>query len=1056
MAARLFKGRSAWLAASVAAIVLSVAGYLLYWDRLPLYEVAETGLEQTDVDRAQHSFDERGVPILKIADVGEQRHPAWIAIYALAYAGEETYDEKLKGLKNIDKFRACIDWLSINLKQKKNDLWVWEYGFDNTYNDINIKAPWSSAFAQAVGIQAMLASFRLDGEPEHLELAKNAAKSLFTPLGQGGFLFQRNQDVWFEEIPEPQSNPSHILNGHMRVLLALRDLFDATGERHYHDWFQRGLQTLERWLPLFDSGYWLRYDLNPKKIELLFRFVNPYGFVGRPVAIDKIFLRDPLSNKENILDIGTQEDEAGLQRIAGVDWGIRETLEGRNIRRIIPSEIDYDKGTPHSYFYLSLPGEWTDNLRKNCYELTITYYDDTPANYAVQMRSIAPGSEYIELKDGSLHFSGSRQWRNWTIPLRITDLGYWVGKSYAEKHFVYLNLLAEKNVWLFHWAEKAKGYFNFIAMPFQRFQLVDVNLPDLPTQTPMRPKFELSPNGVIKQFIDGISRYHPYIIADQLLTSGKAIPPNAEIDFDLKNIQREAALKWFLDEKNQKRIKDSVTFQFDFKNVYNDIVTDPPWASAFSQAYILKSLVYGMATYKNYLTELEMLTRKVINSFRVEFSEGGVTSFSREGLPFFEEVPNETHVLNAHLVTINELKNAGKYFKDSTIQSLSEQGTENLKNQLNSFDTGYWLRYDQNPKKEILFQIDWINAEQSPLIESIHLVNPVNETSTSVSIVSDSSQGRPIEISGIDWHQEQLSDERLVRAFQNGYALRNEAIEGSAQHNVFFRIKIPNQKIRDFFNISPHRLIIRYKDVAPGIFAIKVQSIWDGNSLSFIPLRGHLWKTNGDNNWKEIYFTVRSQDMGWYKGADYQKYEVEQLEKISDTTKDWFFDQYAERHRYFLDLKLSGKPFVYESRPNLISHHIPAPKIIGSSPTYPDYGFENALDDNAINDYVAGIENQNEFYVLLDFGQMVEIRKIQLEWENKNNYANKIEIISIDEDGTPLSEISKISVKAKDGQTIFELPKDKISRFIKIIFSEFEGQPRLLLRLIKFSGKHER
>ena len=253
---------------------------------------------QTDVDRAKHLVDDKGVPLLKIAGIGDQRHPAWVAIYALAYAGVETYDPKLAGLENAEKFNACITWLERNLKQQPNGLWVWEYGFDSTYNDISIKAPWSSAFAQATGIQALLVAYKRSANNKYLALANKAAQSLFTPLAKGGFLFQSDGDIWFEEIPQPVDNPSHILNGHMRVLLALKELANASGEAATANWLKRGTDTLYRWLPRYDTGYWLRYDLNPQKKDLLFRFANPYGFPSHPLAIDKISLRDPVTKKE--------------------------------------------------------------------------------------------------------------------------------------------------------------------------------------------------------------------------------------------------------------------------------------------------------------------------------------------------------------------------------------------------------------------------------------------------------------------------------------------------------------------------------------------------------------------------------------------------------------------------------------------------------------------------------------------------------------------------------------------------------------------------------------
>jgi hypothetical protein len=341
---------------------------------------------QTDVDRAMHLVDDKGVPILQIAGIGDQRHPAWVAIYALAYAGVEVYDTKLTGLEDTEKFNACITWLEQNLKQQPNGLKVWLYGFDITYNDISIKAPWSNAFAQAMGIQAFLVAYKKTGSDKYLALATQASRSLFTPLDEGGFLFKAGNDIWFEEIPRPVDNPGHILNGHMRVLLALRELSDATGDPVTANWLKRGTDTLYRWLPRYDTGYWLRYDLNPQKRDLLFRFANPYGFPSHPLAIDKISLRDPVTDKEVVLDVGAQGDADGVNHIAGTHWGQIESLAGKTVRRLVPAALEGkpdEMGAPHSYFYLALPGVWKDNLRDQWFEMCIEYYDDAPGNVSV-------------------------------------------------------------------------------------------------------------------------------------------------------------------------------------------------------------------------------------------------------------------------------------------------------------------------------------------------------------------------------------------------------------------------------------------------------------------------------------------------------------------------------------------------------------------------------------------------------------------------------------------------------------------------------------------------
>jgi len=168
---------------------------------------------QTDINQAEHVIDDSGVPHLNISDVGLVEHPAWTALYALAYAGIEDYEPSLAIKADAVRFEASISWLKTNLQQNKAGLWVWSYLFDNTYNDISIKAPWGSAFAQATGIQALLAHWRneLAQTNDRLSAWKQAAITYLNGSKSGenfrddkkGFVaVSQNQETKFVHIIE--------------------------------------------------------------------------------------------------------------------------------------------------------------------------------------------------------------------------------------------------------------------------------------------------------------------------------------------------------------------------------------------------------------------------------------------------------------------------------------------------------------------------------------------------------------------------------------------------------------------------------------------------------------------------------------------------------------------------------------------------------------------------------------------------------------------------------------------------------------------------------------
>ncbi|SEC20711.1 D-glucuronyl C5-epimerase family protein [Pseudomonas anguilliseptica] len=1030
---------------------------------------------QTNVDQAKHMVDDHGVPQLSIDGVGKVAHPAWTALYALAYAGVEDYDPSL-GLKaDPQHFASTIDWLKANLVQDKNGLWVWPYNFDSTYNDVAIKAPWSSAFAQASGVQALVTHWKQTGDQSSLDAAKKAAESLFVPLSKGGFLFASGQDIWFEEIPASASNPSHILNGHMRALLALGELQDATGDALYQEWFTKGADTLLRWLPLYDAGYWIRYDLNPRKEELLFRLANPYGFANPEVAIDRIVLRDPVSGEESVLDVGSANDAEGDLRIAGNDWGQIEQVDGRSVRRLRPAagEREAEGGSgqmvaPYSYFYLTLPSEWKDNLRKERFELSVEYLDEHRGNLEVQMRSIAPDSKTFQrVPDGELLLSGTGTWRAWNVPVKTRDLGYWVGTTYGRKHAEYLSKLSSRDKRFHTWAEVAKFYVN--QLPTASYEKVTPQADKVPDQTLILPWYSLDAQGVLMMHVQdarskletGTAVYSPYIIASQAVDGQNM----AALDLLLKkfninktSVKKDAALKWLLDSKNQFGAGGAVVCKFDFMNVYNDVVTPAPWQSSFGQTYVLKALFQSFKDQAADKKSLENLTESVMKAYSVDIADGGLAHSSKSGGLFFEEVPNRTHVLNAQLSALPVIHKVGEELKLPLGDDLFFKGVESLAENLSKFDTGYWLRYDLNPKKTLFFQFDWLAGTSSPLIESIDLKAPQFAKYVHLNVGSEDAFEGGSKIAGLEWGAVQSVDGRQVRAFTNGYEAHSEAVKGGSRQNVYFSMQLPVTKFNDYFDVQPHKLVIRYKDVSVGKFAIKIQSINEGNVLDFTPLRNAVLTTVGDQQWKTVVVEVFSRDMGWYKGSDYQVFEVQQMEQIAELTGDWFFKQYALRHRYFLDAKAKGQPVIVQ--PAYKSPLQPVElSVIQVSPTYDGFGFENALDGDPNDDYVASIENTSLEYVDVRLDKPVLAGVLKFRWESRANYAQRVRVFALDAAGEVTQEIA--SAEFKDGEDAeLQLKASNQFQSLRIEFSSFVGQPRLLVRLITLNasllGKDEK
>ena len=415
---------------------------------------------QTDVNNAVFVIKD-GVPYLDIKNVGLVFQPAGTAVYALQYAGIDSFSS-LEVTKNMELFFKLLKVLEDKLVYLEDDNAVWLYDFDDTYNNVYIKAPWYSSFAQAIGIEVFITAYKETKDKKYLNLAKQVAQSLITPLKNNGLMFVDGDDVWFEEIPL-KDDPTHILNAHLRSLIALDMLYENSGEQIYKEFFNRGFATLKRWLYKFDTGYWLKYDLN-SNYKQLFRITNPYGFKTVELPIDSISILDKNGNTIIKEDIGDHDDFDGNKSIylSGIDWklqNIDNNITLRSIRAVFPSnfkeEFESQKLTaPYTFINVNFPKK-----SNNEYFLKIDYKDNIKGNLVLQQRTISPGLKFHTVDNGIFLLKGDNKPKSLITKIGEKDLGYHVGSSYAWKHYLYLNKIADitKDKDIIKWSKTAKA-----------------------------------------------------------------------------------------------------------------------------------------------------------------------------------------------------------------------------------------------------------------------------------------------------------------------------------------------------------------------------------------------------------------------------------------------------------------------------------------------------------------------------------------------------------------------------------------------------------------------
>lgn len=204
-------------------------------------------------------FDAQGIPLLDYRGrLGRQYNPIAIAQYGLGHYN--LWAQRGDGASRA-AFLQTADWLANGLEAGPGGLRFWHHHFDWPYREV-LRAPWRSGLAQGQGISVLVRAAQ--EEPRrgpYLEAAAAAFEAFRRPLEKGGVVAETaDGSLWFEEyIVQP---PTHILNGFVWTLWGVRDYALATGDPEAASLFRRGLESLERCLPLYDTGYWSLYDLS--------------------------------------------------------------------------------------------------------------------------------------------------------------------------------------------------------------------------------------------------------------------------------------------------------------------------------------------------------------------------------------------------------------------------------------------------------------------------------------------------------------------------------------------------------------------------------------------------------------------------------------------------------------------------------------------------------------------------------------------------------------------------------------------------------------------------
>jgi heparosan-N-sulfate-glucuronate 5-epimerase len=205
--------------------------------------------------------DENGV--LMVDYHGVQRkvyNPLIVASGALEYYRD--YVKERDKEQSLNKFINSADWLVNNAKDK-GVYSLWEYDFPWMFYGW-VSPPYSSALAQAQGLQVLTVAYELTGNEKYRDIAKKTIRSFLVDYEEGGFVTHEsvgNNSLFLHILAKPGFPKTYVLNGHTNSLLSIWSYYEKTQDPIAKTIFDKGINYLKGNLIKYDTGNWSYYDL---------------------------------------------------------------------------------------------------------------------------------------------------------------------------------------------------------------------------------------------------------------------------------------------------------------------------------------------------------------------------------------------------------------------------------------------------------------------------------------------------------------------------------------------------------------------------------------------------------------------------------------------------------------------------------------------------------------------------------------------------------------------------------------------------------------------------
>ena len=217
------------------------------------------------LNKSIKGFDKDGIPVnSSYVDVEKQQlhyYPISIGQFALAVFNSyiQSHDKQ-----KLQHFLRIADWF-YNNKIEDDRLGVFWLS-DMPKPEYKAYAPWKSAFTQSRAISILLRAWQQTGNNKYLEIAKKTLLPYTKDIHEGGVTAFTKYGKFYEEYVA--SEPTMVLDGHTFSLLGLYDFIRAVPEttdpgNHSlaEELFNEGVESLIKWLPEYDLGYWIKFNM---------------------------------------------------------------------------------------------------------------------------------------------------------------------------------------------------------------------------------------------------------------------------------------------------------------------------------------------------------------------------------------------------------------------------------------------------------------------------------------------------------------------------------------------------------------------------------------------------------------------------------------------------------------------------------------------------------------------------------------------------------------------------------------------------------------------------